>query len=477
MRLKAITEIALTVFLLGMLTLTSNVQQVAASEEVDWWPMFHHDLSHTGYSTSTAPNTNSTIWTYTTGGAYSSPAVFDGRVYVGCSDKKVYCLDALTGAYIWTYATSASVDSSPAVVDGRVYVGSSDDKVYCLNALTGGHIWNYTTGGDVGSSPAVVDGKVYVGSWDNNVYCLDALTGAYIWNYTTGNWVGSSPAVVDGRVYVGSYDDKVYCLNALTGAHVWNYTTGNWVKPSPAVFDGRVYVGSTDFKVYCLDALTGAHMWNYTTGKWVDSSPAVASGKVYVGSYDYKVYCLDALTGAHIWNYATGGRVYSSPAVVDGRVYVGSEDCKVYAFGISVWSTDSAGNSKATFNLTDNAYVRGPGLTAGADITIYLIPDGSEALPANAVANALATTSSTGDFPVTLVWSQPLTLGEYDVWADVNQNGVFDDGDVWNNQAIGICGFDVIPELSVWTSTLLILIVLTVAIVMYKRKLLETAIH
>ena len=31
------------------------------------WPMFHHDLTHTGYSTSTAPNTNQTLWNYTNG--------------------------------------------------------------------------------------------------------------------------------------------------------------------------------------------------------------------------------------------------------------------------------------------------------------------------------------------------------------------------------------------------------------------------
>jgi len=61
MKLKVITGIALTVFLLSMLTFTSNVQLAAADGVVDWWPMFRHDLNHMGYSTSTAPNTNNTI--------------------------------------------------------------------------------------------------------------------------------------------------------------------------------------------------------------------------------------------------------------------------------------------------------------------------------------------------------------------------------------------------------------------------------
>ena len=79
----------------------------------------------------------------------SSPAVVDGKVYVGSYDNKVYCLNAATGAFIWSYTTGDYVYSSPAVADGKVYVGSGDDKVYCLNAATGAFIWSYTTGGDV----------------------------------------------------------------------------------------------------------------------------------------------------------------------------------------------------------------------------------------------------------------------------------------------------------------------------------------
>ena len=146
----------------------------AQSGSVDWWPMFHHDLNHTGYSTSRAPKTNQTLWSYTTGSSilWSSPAVADGRVYVGSADYKVYALNASTGSLIWSYTTGASVYSSPAVADGRVYVGSYDSKVYCLNASTGSLIWSYTTGDYVQSSPAVADGKVYVGSFDYKVYAF-----------------------------------------------------------------------------------------------------------------------------------------------------------------------------------------------------------------------------------------------------------------------------------------------------------------
>jgi len=308
------------------------------------WPMFHHDLSHTGYSDSPAPNTNQTLWKYTTDGIVdSSPAVVDGKVYVGSWDNNTYCLDALTGSLIWNYTTGGHVAvSSPAVADGKVYVGSYDCNVYCLDASTGALIWNYRTGDEVWSSPTVAGNKVYVSSMDHKVYCLNASTGAHIWNYTTGYPVISSPAVVDGRVYVGSQDGNVYCLDALAGVRIWKYTTGGVVPSSPAVADGKIYVGSWDGNVYCLNALTGSLIWNYTARGPVNSSPVVADGKVYVGSNDHKVYCLNAATGSQIWNYTTGDWVYSSPVVADGKVYVGSYDCNVYCLNIStgtrIWS-------------------------------------------------------------------------------------------------------------------------------------------
>jgi hypothetical protein len=289
--------------------------------------------------------------------------------------------------------------------------------------------------------------------------------------------VTSSSAVVDGKVYVGSNDHNVYCLDASTGTRIWNYTTDSPVSPSPAVSDGKVYVGSWDHKVYCLDASTGAQVWNYTTDDYVVSSSAVVDGKVYVGSNDHNVYCLDASTGTQIWNYTTGNDVDSSAAVAGGKVYIGSGDYKVYAFATYVWSTDSGGNLKSTFGLTDYVYIRGQSFPADTSVTIYLIPDGADTLPANAIANAPATTNSTGGLPVTLIWSPSLTLGEYDIWVDVNKNGVFDDADVWNSQAIGIYAFNVIPEFPTWISTLLILIIPTAVIATYKRRLLKTPIQ
>ena len=53
---------------------------------------------------------------------------------MGSFDRSVYCLDAMTGALIWTYATGNGVYDSPVVANGVAYVVSADGNVYAFSA-------------------------------------------------------------------------------------------------------------------------------------------------------------------------------------------------------------------------------------------------------------------------------------------------------------------------------------------------------
>ena len=151
------------------------------------WPMFHNDLSHSGYSNFSAPKTNQTQWKFNTGGQVGSPTVNDGIVYVGSYDHKIYAFNSVSGALIWNASTGGIVISRPAVSGGIVYAGSEDNKLYAFNATDGKLLWTYKTGYYVDSDPAVANGAVYFGSEDKKVYSLNATTGEYIWSYETGD--------------------------------------------------------------------------------------------------------------------------------------------------------------------------------------------------------------------------------------------------------------------------------------------------
>jgi outer membrane protein assembly factor BamB len=152
-------------------------------------------------------------WNYTAGGSItSSPAINGERVYLASSDQSfnltMFCLNANTGSLTWnttieTTRISAVYLSSPAVANGRVFIGALDGDVYSFNATTGEVLWKHPTADEMWSSPAVADGKVFIGSGDGKIYCLNEISGDLIWDKFTLGRVVSSPSIAGGTVFVG----------------------------------------------------------------------------------------------------------------------------------------------------------------------------------------------------------------------------------------------------------------------------------
>lgn|GEM_PF-2870943 len=325
----------------------------ASPEDPDSWPMYGHDPQHTGYSTSSAPNTGEVKWIYnTTSEIVTSPAVANGRVIVAASNGDVIAINSTTGELLWTYVTGPrqnSMWSSPTINSGRVFIGSRNNNVYCLNESNGVLLWSFSTDSEVNSSPLVKDDRVFFCA-KRNFYCLKASTGSLIWSYKTNNLTTdclSSPAILNEVVFVGLGDSNIYAFNASTGEILWLYPAGSPVTSSPCISDGKIYFGSSEAIIFCLDASTGSQIWNTTTGTtWFGgfylSSPAVKNNRLFIGADSGKVFCLNAATGLLIWEYTTGREIWSSPAIADGKVFIGSADGKIYCFnertGELIWS-------------------------------------------------------------------------------------------------------------------------------------------
>ena len=349
------TVVILSAILVISFCAISTGFRVNAFSSGDEWPMFRHDLQRTGYSTSTAPNTNAIKWFYnTTSEIDSAPAVANGRVIVGISNGNILAVNSTTGERLWSYDTGAgsnSIWSSPAIAAGRVYIGTRDTNLYCLNESTGLLLWKYATGNQIDSAPLVSDGKVFFGSQDGKLYCLDASSGSFIWSYTTagdsyGNvGIHSSPAILGNTVFVCSvYGAHLYAIDASTGTMIWNYSVTGTIDSTPAVSEGNIFFTSSEAKVYCVSASNGGRIWNTTVsgGMFVRSSPAVANGRLFIGTDDGKFYCLDATTGSSIWTMTNIAGVWSSPAVADGKVFFGTENGMFYCLdegtGDQIWS-------------------------------------------------------------------------------------------------------------------------------------------
>lgn len=341
-----------------------SCSDVADNGDIDGWPMLSHDPAHTGYSTSTAPDTNDLLFEKTIGGSdsvFSGVSVDNGKAYILSANKHIYCINAYTGETIYDRTNPGALFSVPAIDGDRLYFGSFDDNFYCLDSSTGDTIWTFPTGGKIQGSPTLANDNIYSGDHGNNMWCIDT-NGNEIWSYATGGAIVSSPVVVKGRVYFGSDDNKVYCLNAANGRYEWDFPPDEFphgFRGTPAVANDKVYIGSTDSNIYyCLNAADGTPEWSFPTVSRPGSA-AVHDGKVYFGlDNGHKFYCLDADTGQELWNYSATGYSGSTPAIADGKIYFGDSSSRVYCLnannGSNIWTYHTgAGTIHTAFAIYD----------------------------------------------------------------------------------------------------------------------------
>jgi outer membrane protein assembly factor BamB len=204
-------------------------------------------------------------WTFKSGedhdlhnqeGFQSSAAVSDGIVYVGCRDAHIYALDAATGAQHWALNTQGSwVVGSPAVRDGKVYIGTSDTSLFReLNGRTG--VVGFTLSfrrWPIFSSPALAGTEAFFGTDEGKLVAVELRDKAVAWEFQTdgSRRHGAAFSKADGtpnyeRAYVDNFYDSLI-------AGVGRLRSTGAISSSPLVADGVVYFGSADGNVYALN--------------------------------------------------------------------------------------------------------------------------------------------------------------------------------------------------------------------------------
>ncbi len=357
------------------------------------WPMFRHDVHHTGTSPlkGTIDNPAEKWRFFTNGPVRSSPAVADinndGDIEIvfGSDDRTLYAVTC-EGSVLWSYQTADCIRSSPAIADlnndgdTEIVFGSDDGNVYVLQGKDGSVVWKYFVNEKIRSCPLIYDldnnGKMEIifGSHNFVIYALRD-DGTLLWTFSTGDKIDSSPAIAtvegDCMVVVGSGDGKLHFVDAESGRKKWDMSACGTLESSPAIADidrdgdMEVVIGSSGNSIY---AEGSRFFWNTVVEGSVRSSPAIAdingdgTTEVIVGSDGGAVYALNSNNGLLLWSYHTGGSIFSSPAVADidgdGRcnVIAGSGDTCCYALtgdGRLLWKFPTGGGIESSPAIAD----------------------------------------------------------------------------------------------------------------------------
>jgi outer membrane protein assembly factor BamB len=217
------------------------------------------------------------LWSFVgLGFGHSSVSVANGKVYVTgikdtiASQGTLYTFD-LNGKLLWQteYGKDFSLNfhgtrSTPVVVGDLIYVGSGMGAVYCLNAETGAKVWSVDFIEDLGvdsviqfgySESVLIDGDKLIcvpGGKENNVVALNRFTGKKIWGCKGFEEPATynSPILVNyngQRLIIAMSASSVMGIDAETGEMYWRVqqTQQNKIHANtPLYFDGKIVVSS-----------------------------------------------------------------------------------------------------------------------------------------------------------------------------------------------------------------------------------------
>ncbi len=161
----------------------------------------------------------SIVWRKDAGEGFAAPVVASGKVilfYRANGKEIVDCLDANSGAKIWsydyptTYRDDFGFDegprSAPAIADGEVFTFGAQGVLTAVDFSSGKKLWSIPTSTQFGvkkgwfgaaGSPLVEGGKVlvHVGGPGAGIVAFDEKTGAVAWKATSDEASYSSPTV------------------------------------------------------------------------------------------------------------------------------------------------------------------------------------------------------------------------------------------------------------------------------------------
>ncbi len=342
--LPAILALALAGFLIPLFPADSRAED---------WPEFQgagrgNVWNETGILETFSPSSLERRWSTPVGPGYSGPTVADGRVYLmdrpDADHERVVCVDEATGEPRWTHAYACryeqvGYDHGPracvTIAGGRAYSLGTMGHLHCLDAATGAVIWTRDLRADyevdlpiwgLTSSPLVEGDKVIVlASAPADGACVvafDKLTGKESWRAFSDKAGYASPIMIEQggtRVLVAWTGERIAGMNAATGEVHWEIPTKpNKMPinvPGPALnedgtrmFLSVFYDGS---KMIALDpsapaaellwARAGINERRTDALHAMISPPYLRDGHVYgIDSYG-QMRCLDMATGDRLW--------------------------------------------------------------------------------------------------------------------------------------------------------------------------------
>lgn len=358
------------------------VATLSTAAPADNWPEFRGPTGQGIVLSGSLPvewgPTKNVVWKQPIpGSGWSSPIVYDARVYLTTSvpladanspkhdqSLRALSLDAATGKTLWQtevfredgataprpHGKNSHASPTPLTDGQRLYVHFGHQGTACLD-LAGKVLWRNTelkyrpVHGNGGSPILAGDALVFSadGSDQQFIVALECQTGKILWktdrkSAAVKKFSFSTPLLIDvkgQKQIISQGSDMVGAYDPGTGREIWRVRyEGYSVIPRPVYGHGLVFVSSSYDSPTLLAIrpdgagdVTDTHVaWKTKKNAPHTPSPLLAGDELYIVSDSGMASCLDARTGQVHWQQRLGGNYSASPLLAGGKIYFQSED-------------------------------------------------------------------------------------------------------------------------------------------------------
>lgn len=274
----------------------------------------------------------SKVWEYKGGPFKAPPSIQDNSIYIGDIDGNMHSIDLKTGAKKWVFPTNGEISGGANFYKSNILFGSQDENLYCLNTM-GKELWKFKMEGPFFGSCAIIEGKTFAAGCDSTLHVLDAATGKELSNLDLGGQTGATPSIAGEELFVGTMSNNVLGIDWKKPKINWNYKPEKRSQPffsSCAITKNLIVTGGRDKKIHAIDRFKGTEVWGFQTDGKVDASPLVLTNTVVAGSFDGNLYFLNLEDGKLIQKLPLGGEISGSPVFYDNSIYLGNSKGDFY---------------------------------------------------------------------------------------------------------------------------------------------------
>jgi hypothetical protein len=205
-----------------------------------------------------------------------SPVVAAGRAYCMAQNGLIACIDLASNTVVWHRSLGGqSNECTPAVGNGKVYVGSTAGKFFVLDAADGAILEEHDVGGMVFAPVLLLNTGVYVGTYGGIFYAFDP-DGNLKWTDTAqlnikhGAAFGRGQIIyVDGNTNMVFLEDSgTYCKETrkITLELADNSSVTGWVN-TPMVWRDTVFAAFSEAEMYYSQH--NLLLYNIVTGAYI----------------------------------------------------------------------------------------------------------------------------------------------------------------------------------------------------------------